>query len=162
MRRITQTSFEEFLFDRGADRSGILPYCRKDEKEVWLMGLGRGKENFYLSDFGGGCEIIGGFLETPLQCCVRKVDEESSGQLTEPILISLQDEIGLEIYKIESKLQKTYLLRVEIPYADYSSNFQANEEILSLVWIDGDDILSQLSKPEKIHNQIFDFLDWFL
>lgn len=162
MRRISQTSFEEFLFDRGADRSGILPYCRRGNKEVWLMGLGRGKENFYLSDFGGGCEIIAGFLETPLQCCIREVDEESSGQLTEPILTSLQDEIGLEIYKIENKLQKSYLLRVEIPYADYSSEFQANEEILSLIWVDRREILSQLSTPEKVHFQLFDFLDWFL
>lgn len=139
------------------NRIGVIPYSRikvDDEiKEYWLLGtLHSGR----LSDFGGTCLTEKG--ETPLDCLLREVDEESDEILTQYIISALEEAYQrsvvenketpqLHIWRWSNRNQRNkyeYLIFIEVEYeqlADINERFKGNQENVSLDWYDKDELL---------------------
>lgn len=139
-------------------RIGVIPYSRliiddNQVKEYWLLGtLPSGR----FSDFGGSCLVERG--ETPLDCLLREVDEESDGLVTPIITEALEEayEKGvvegketpqLHIWRWTNRNQPhihEYLIFVEVDYeplADIGEIFPGNKENDSLGWYDKEELL---------------------
>lgn len=140
-------------------RAGVIPYTYvnlpdSDEmEELWLLGtLPSGR----FSDFGGGCLITKG--ETPYECILREVDEESNGLLTDEIrdTLDLAFDQGIErdepvdtihVWRWVNQRRTedvSYLVFIYVDYnnlADIGERFEGNEENTSIGWYGRDEIL---------------------
>lgn len=135
-------------------RAGIIPYANVDVDgelvEMWLLGELHSRR---LSDFGGGCLVTNG--ETPFECLLREVDEESNGLLTETIRERLdtifklveeehQDVEGIHVWRWVNRNRPEdiqYLIFLEVDYnslRNITVEFNGNEENRSIDWYERD------------------------
>lgn len=104
-------------------RSSIIPIINMDGENYWLLGsfhdyVGIGDP--ILTDFGGRKEKK---TETPLDCALRELKEESKGLLTEPVLKALSykgNDRKVTVFegRDDENKQKIYFFIVVLNYND--------------------------------------------
>lgn len=139
--RIIPVPIEEiYRTDQSVIRSGVIPYTVINNEIFWLMGIDRYGR---LGDFGGGCRSSK--KETAYSCCLREIDEESSGLLTKQIESQIRNKIGVFVWRARSRKDPPiyrYLLFVPIIFQDVVTKFKPNYEVFALQWIRQNEVLN--------------------
>ncbi len=131
-------------------RTGVIPFALSEDTEFWLLGR-LVKSNRY-SDFGGQCLVTIG--ETPYECLLREVEEESNGLLNEEIknkLDSIFEAVDIHHQDVDDQIivwkwinrnnpqDLSYLIFIELDnpdLVDITDRFEGNEENRLIGWYD--------------------------
>jgi hypothetical protein len=110
------------LSEPSVNRSGIIPYCMKDD--IFLIALG-------LNNFRKTLTVIGGQYDDSdfdlLSTAVREFNEESGG-----LLNPVKEEDLLDSYVIVSSYSYTFLVKTEYQYVNKSGN---DGELSTIIWL---------------------------